>query len=121
MAQSILVKDHDGKFSFLQNNQVHEVDLLGTTASDVINVSGFKTIALKFPSAWDAADVNIQASESATGDFVIVHDASGEVGITGGTNRIVVEPDIIAPLTFIRLVSSASQSASRKVLVFLGY
>ena len=119
MAQSVLVKDHTGKFTFLQTSKLEEVTLTGTTASAVIDVSGFGTMALKFPSAWNAADVKIQACDTSDGTFLAVHDLTGEVEITGGTDRVIIVPDIIGPLTFIKLVSSASQAASRKVGVFL--
>ncbi len=121
MAQSILVKDSLDKFTFLQTNKVVTISLTGTTASAAIDTSGFRHVAFVMPAAWDAADIKLQASTTEDGTFSAVHDADGEVEITGGTSRVITVPDLVASLTFVKFVSSASQGAARSIGVILSY
>lgn len=119
MAQSVLVKGHDGKFKFVQESGTATVTLTGTTASAAIDVSGFRHIAFIMPAAWDAATIKMTTCDTIDGTYVPVYDTSGELAVTTGANRVVSVVDVIAPLIFIKLVSSATQTAARTVKVLL--
>ncbi len=120
MAQSVLVKNHLDSFSFLRTSEVKTVTIGASgTVSGAVDVSGYNHIGFVMPSAWDTADVKLSACDTADGTFLAVYDEDGEFGVTGGTNRVLSIPHVIAPLTFVKVVASATQTSARTIKLLL--
>ena len=123
MAQSILIKGDDGNFYFLQHNKVIEATIKdGESLSDVIDVRGYRAMAIAMPSEWTAANITFQGAVEEDGDFLDVYDDDGdELQISAAANRFIVVcgeaekiPDsmnVISPLRYIKLRSGTSASA----------
>lgn len=121
MATSILVKNSEGKFDFLQHSKTVSVTIAADeTKTKVIDVSGFKDLAIMMPAEWTTATLSLEGSDVVDGTFVDVYDIEGnKVSIAAAASRIIPTLNIIAPLQYIKLVSSATQSAARDLKIFL--
>lgn len=85
----------------------------------VIDLSDQVLVAVHTSDAYDGTGLTIEASDTATGTFVAVHDATGAaVDITTDASRVtVIAPDITRGLRFIKLVSDAVQSGADETLL----
>jgi len=136
MATSILIRGDDDNFYFLQHTKVLEVTIgENESLSDVIDVRGFRQMALGMPSEWTTANITFQNADKEDGDFLDVYDDDGdELLVKAAADRLIVlsgqaekMPDsmnVVAPLRFIKLRSGTSgtpvdQGDDRKIKVYL--
>ena len=122
-------------FKELQHANVQEVTIPedGDT-SDAIDMQGFVYCALEMPGDFDGDTINIEASNdyhlTDSPTWKSVYDDNGtEIGITVGTDRIVVlahinekikdSNNLIGPLHYMRLKAGTTQTGERKIKVML--
>ena len=98
----------------------------GASLSSVIDLTQAETVALIMPSAWDAANITLQASDSPTGTFRDVYDDGAlEVAIFAAASRAIAIDSAalkIAALPYIKLRSGTTgtpvnQTAARNIVV----
>lgn len=119
MAQSVLVKDYNDKFTFMQTSKITTVTIAnGGTTSGAVDVSGFTHVTIVMPSAWTTATLGVEVSNALAGTYVPLHDSSGAVAITIAASQAITLD--IQSLIFIKLKASASQAAARTITLLLG-
>jgi len=66
------------------------ISTAATGLSSVVDLNGFSMFGLMVPSTWSAANITIQAADTAGGTFMDVYDDAGnEVSITAAASRAV--------------------------------
>ena len=97
----------------------------GGERSSVLDLEGFKEIAIQMPSAWTSANLNVQAySTNTPASMLNVYNSDGsQLVISVAADRVVslteAEAKLVAPLRFIRFFATATQPAARTLTVFL--
>ena len=78
---------------------------------DYLDISGFRTLAIKPPASVTA--ITVYASETATGTFVIV-DSLGSSGVITvvASKWNVIDPTKIAPFSYVQLLSNQTVASA---------
>lgn len=84
----------------------------GASASGVIDLTDLVLIAIEMPSAWTAATIAFEASQTVDGTFVPVYDAAGtELEVTTAASRVVLlPPEATRAFRFVKLRSGPSSA-----------
>lgn len=99
-----------------------------TGLSSMVDLEGYSFFAINMTTAWDTANITLQACPTGDGTFQDVYDDNGtEVTITAAASRIItVNTNLynLAPLRFIKLRSGTTatpvaQSTSRTLTLVL--
>jgi hypothetical protein len=88
------------------------------TESGSLDLYGTTLVGLYMPAAWSVADLSFKASSDNTTFYDVYRDSGSSASITTAASRYVaLDPADFAGVRFLKLVSSATQSASRVITV----
>ena len=103
-------------------DQVQTVTIAsGQQISGVLDTFGMSLVGIRMPAAFTGTTLTFQESNSSTGTFRDVYNASGnQLSIPVSTNRtILFTPSDFAGLRYVKIKSGSSEAADRSINVIL--
>lgn len=100
----------------------HTATIAASSAtSGEVDLEGGKLVGVIMPAAWDAATLSVQASTASGGTFADVYSSAGaQVSWTVAASQyIAIDPATVGGVEFVKLVSSATQTAQRDLTVIV--